>query len=243
MRYEGTVYRPPSEAGSLIIQATLSCPHNRCAFCGMYKDRKFRKRPREEVIEDLDLAPARYGPDAVRTIFLADANTAVLPTETLVTIGVAAHQRFPGLERIPASGSAMFLEKTSEQEWRRVAAAGITRIHSGLESGEEKIVESDDVVDLGLKRAVDAKLDGDQLEQIERPDPGSVQHQGRLCLGRDLVEGRAQERGLPGAHFTGQQDEPLASGDPVEERCQPLLVGLGEPEKSGIGGQGKRGFA
>ena len=99
MRYEGVVYRPPSEAGSLIIQATLSCPHNRCAFCAMYRDRKFRKRPLEEVIEDLDLALATYGPDAIRTIFLADGNTAVLPTEKLVTIGEAAHQRAAALPR------------------------------------------------------------------------------------------------------------------------------------------------
>ena len=136
MRYEGVVYRPPSEAGSLIIQATLSCPHNRCAFCAMYKNRKFRKRPLEQVIEDLDLALATYGPDAIRTIFLADGNTAVLPTRKLVAIGEAAHRRFPGLERITVYGSAKFLVKKSEEEWRRVAAAGITRIHSGLESGD-----------------------------------------------------------------------------------------------------------
>ncbi len=141
MRYEGIVYRPPSEAGSLIIQATLSCPHNRCAFCAMYKDRKFRKRPLEEVIEDLDLALAAYGPDAVRTIFLADGNTAVLPTEKLVAIGEAARQRFPGLERITTYGSAKFLVKKSEEEWRRVAEAGITRIHSGLESGDAVTLE------------------------------------------------------------------------------------------------------
>jgi len=141
LRYEGIVYRPPSEAGSLIIQATLSCPHNRCAFCAMYKDRKFRKRPLEEVIEDLDLALAAYGPDAVRTIFLADGNTAVLPTQKLVAIGEAARQRFPGLERITVYGSAKFLVKKSEEEWRRVAEAGITRIHSGLESGDAVTLE------------------------------------------------------------------------------------------------------
>lgn len=136
MRYQGTVYRPPSEAGSLVIQATLGCPHNRCAFCGMYAGRRFRVRPLDEVIEDLDLALRTYGPDGVQTIFLADGNTAVLPTKSLVAIGHAARARFPTLQRITVYGSAKFLVKKSLEEWRRVAAAGITRIHSGLESGD-----------------------------------------------------------------------------------------------------------
>ena len=136
MRYEGLVYRPPSEAGSLIIQATLACPHNRCAFCGMYKGRTFRVRPLDEVIEDLDIALRAYGPHRVRTIFLADGNTAVLPADKLCAIGEAARARFPALQRITMYGSAKFLVKKSVAEWQRVAAAGITRIHSGLESGD-----------------------------------------------------------------------------------------------------------
>jgi radical SAM superfamily enzyme YgiQ (UPF0313 family) len=136
MRYEGTVYRPPSEAGSLIIQATLACPHNRCAFCGMYKDRKFRTRPLDEIFEDLDMALEAYGAHGVRTIFLADGNTAVLSTAKLVAIGEAARQRFPDLRRITVYGSAKFLVKKSVEQWRQVAEAGITRIHSGLESGD-----------------------------------------------------------------------------------------------------------
>ncbi len=136
LRYEGVVYRPPSEAGSLIIQATVACPHNRCAFCGMYKGRAFRVRPLAEVIEDLDLALEAYGPHGVRTIFLADGNSAVLPADRLCAIGEAARARFVGLQRITMYGSAKFLVKKSVPEWRRVAAAGITRIHSGLESGD-----------------------------------------------------------------------------------------------------------
>jgi radical SAM superfamily enzyme YgiQ (UPF0313 family) len=142
MRYEGAVYRPPSEAGSLIIQATLACPHNKCAFCAMYKDRKFRVRPMQEIIEDLDIALAVYGPDRVETIFLADGNTAVLPTDKLVTIGEAARERFPHLRRITVYGSAKFLVKKSVDEWRRVAATGITRIHSGLESGDADTLQA-----------------------------------------------------------------------------------------------------
>jgi len=135
MRYEGVVYRPPSEAGSLIVQATIGCPHNRCAFCSMYKDKRFRARRTEEVIEDLDMALAAYGP-TVRTIFLADGNSAVLSTRRLTAIGDAAKERFPHLERITVYGSAKFLVKKSQDEWQQIARAGITRIHSGLESGD-----------------------------------------------------------------------------------------------------------
>jgi len=141
MRYEGTVYRPPSEAGSLIIQATIGCPHNRCGFCGMYSGKKFRARSLEEVFEDLDMAVATYGP-GVRTLFLADGNTAALPTDTLVAVAEAAKQRFAGLERITVYGSAKFLVKKSQEEWRRIAGAGITRIHSGLESGDPVTLEA-----------------------------------------------------------------------------------------------------
>ena len=140
MRYEGTVYRPPSEAGSLIIQATIGCPHNRCAFCGMYSDTQFRRRPTVEVIEDLDMALEAYG-HGVRTIFLADGNSAALPTDTLIELGEAAGERFPHLERITMYGSAKFLVKKSLEEWKRIAAAGITRVHSGLESGDPVTLE------------------------------------------------------------------------------------------------------
>lgn len=155
MRYEGTVYRPPSEAGSLIVQATLACPHNKCAFCGMYSGRKFHVRPLDEVIADLDSALRAYGPDGVETIFLADGNTAVLPTEKLVAIGAAAKARFPHLRRITTYGSAKFLVKKSLDQWRAVAAAGITRIHSGLETGDALTLRA---IDKGVTpaEAVDA---------------------------------------------------------------------------------------
>jgi radical SAM superfamily enzyme YgiQ (UPF0313 family) len=135
VRYEGTVYRPPSEAGSLIIQATIGCPHNRCAFCAMYSDKQFRRRPTREVIEDLDMAVEAYG-KGVRTIFLADGNTAALPAADLIEIGEEARQRFPHLERITMYGSAKFLTRKSREEWQQIADAGITRVHSGLESGD-----------------------------------------------------------------------------------------------------------
>lgn len=141
MRYEGVVYRPPSEAGSLILQATVGCPHNRCAFCGMYAGIRFRTRPLVELEEDLDSALDAYGP-GVRTVFLADGNTAVLPTERLVELCRAVRARFPAVERITAYGSARFLVRKTVEEWRRVASAGLTRIHSGLESGDLETLQA-----------------------------------------------------------------------------------------------------
>ena len=101
----------------------------------MYRDKRFRVRPTQDIITDLDMALEAYGA-GVRTIFLADGNSAILGTDRLVAIGEAAKARFPLLERITVYGSAKFLVKKSLDEWRAVAAAGIKRIHSGLESGD-----------------------------------------------------------------------------------------------------------
>jgi len=101
----------------------------------MYRTTRFRTRPTRDVIEDLDAAREAYGP-GVRTIFLADGNTAALSTSRLVAIGEAAQARFPQLERITIYGSARFLVKKSRNDWCRIAEAGIRRVHSGLESGD-----------------------------------------------------------------------------------------------------------
>jgi len=83
MRYEGPIYRPPSEAGSLLIQATVGCPHNRCTFCMVYKKGpRYRVRPVNDIIEDLETAKAACT-DTVRTIFFPAGNTIAAPTDTL----------------------------------------------------------------------------------------------------------------------------------------------------------------
>ena len=72
MRYEGTVYRPPSEARSLIIQVTIGCSHNTCTFCTMYKDKKFRIRRKEEIFMDLDEMSEAYGELPLRIFWLTE---------------------------------------------------------------------------------------------------------------------------------------------------------------------------
>ena len=85
MQYEGTLYRPPSEARSLIIQVTIGCAHNRCTFCNMYREKKFRVREKEEIMRDLDECRAYYGP-MVRRVFFADGDALVVKTELLLEL-------------------------------------------------------------------------------------------------------------------------------------------------------------
>lgn len=157
MRYEGTVYRPPSEANSLLIQATIGCPHNKCTFCQMYKGTRFRLRPVHEIKEDLAMARDYYG-DGIYSIFFPDGNTIIMKTDQLEEIFLYAGELFPKLQRITVYGSARFVNKKSLEDLRRLKAAGLTRVHTGMESGDDvtlerinKGVTSAEIVEAGLK--------------------------------------------------------------------------------------------
>ncbi|NLB53626.1 MAG: radical SAM protein [Syntrophomonadaceae bacterium] len=157
MRYEGTIYRPPSEANSLLIQATIGCPHNKCTFCAMYKDTKFRLRSVEDIKEDLTAARNYYG-DFISSIFFPDGNTIIMKTEQLLEIIHHAKELFPHLQRITVYGSARFINKKSESDLIRLREAGLTRIHTGMESGDDETLArvnkgttSEEIIAAGLK--------------------------------------------------------------------------------------------
>ncbi len=140
MRYEGPIYRPPSEADSLLIQATVGCPHNLCTFCMVYKQGvKFKVRPTREVKEDLEEAARTYG-STVRTIFLPAGNTIAMPTAALAEICRHATSLFPRLERLTVYGSAQYIVRKGLDNLRVLAEAGLKRIHLGLESGDDIIL-------------------------------------------------------------------------------------------------------
>ncbi|MFH1422160.1 MAG: radical SAM protein, partial [Planctomycetota bacterium] len=139
MRYEEPVYRPPSEAASLLIQATIGCPHNKCTFCGMYKGKRFRIRRVSEIKKDLDMAREFYGTD-VRTLFLPDGNTIFMKTKDLIEILQYAGKLFPKLTRITVYGSAKFLNLKSVDDFKSLREAGLSRIHAGIETGDDVLL-------------------------------------------------------------------------------------------------------
>jgi len=137
MRYEGPIYRPPSEADSLLIQATIGCPHNRCTFCMVYKNGpRYRSRPVDDIKEDILKAKSVYGPD-VRTMFLPAGNTIAMKTEDLAEVCCFAKSTFSSLERITVYGSSQFIHKKGPRQLEQLARAGLGRIHVGLESGDD----------------------------------------------------------------------------------------------------------
>ncbi|NBG87741.1 radical SAM protein [Isachenkonia alkalipeptolytica] len=140
MRYQGTVYRPPSERNSLVIQGTIGCPHNKCSFCTMYKDVQFRIRPVEEIKKDLDIAKEYYGA-FIETVFIADGNSILMKTEELLGMFRYTQELFPNLQRITLYGSAKYILLKSPEELRQLRAAGLKRLHSGMESGDDQVLK------------------------------------------------------------------------------------------------------
>ena len=135
MRYEGSIYRPPSEADSLILQVTIGCSHNKCTFCGSFKDKKFRVRSFEEVKEDVEEAKAyaRY----VRKVFIADGDALIIPQKMLVPIVQLIKDSFPKLERIGIYGNTKSILKKSVEELKELKKLGIGIIYLGVESGDQ----------------------------------------------------------------------------------------------------------
>lgn len=141
MRYQGPIYRPPSEADSLLIQATVGCPHNKCTFCMIYKNGpRFKIRSVNAIEADLREARRTYG-ESVRTLFLPSGNTIAMPTEKLAAVCRTAREIFPQLERITVYGSSQYIHQKGSADLEALAAAGLNRIHVGLESGDDTILK------------------------------------------------------------------------------------------------------
>ncbi len=199
MRYEGSVYRPPSEAYSLIIQVTIGCAHNKCTFCSMFKDKRFRVRKLEEVLEDLDSARRHYR--KVGRIFLADGDALVLKNKDLLVILDHIAKNFPECERVGIYGSPQDVLRKSKEELEELRDHGIGIIYIGAESGSDKVLT--DIV----KGATRAEI----IESVKRIEgagiPASV----------TFISGLAGKEGW--------EDHAIQSGTMISE-MEPSYVGL-----------------
>jgi len=133
--YDEPLFRPPSEAGSLIFQITIGCSQNTCKFCGMYKMKRFRIRTLGEVLAEIRSIPLRYRPN-VRRVFLADGDALIYPQQGLETILDALAETFPALTRVGAYASPNSLSTKSVEELAVLRGKKLRMLYFGLESGD-----------------------------------------------------------------------------------------------------------
>lgn len=138
MRYEGNIFRPFSEANSYILQCTVGCSHNKCTFCGMYKDKKYRERSLEEIKEDIAMARDHYGD--VEKVFLCDGDAIAMETTKLLEILKELDNSFPSLRHVGSYVGPQSTLTKSLSELVELKEAGLTKAYLGVETGDDSLL-------------------------------------------------------------------------------------------------------
>lgn len=139
LEYAFPLYRPPSEANSLIFQITLGCSFNQCSYCDMYRTKKYSERTWEEIKMEIDITSKSY-PDTKR-IFLADGDAINLSTERLVQILEYIYKKFPSLERVSCYAMPKNLLQKTDDELMTLRSAGLKMLYLGIESGSDTVLK------------------------------------------------------------------------------------------------------
>lgn len=199
MNYEGVVYRPPSEAKSLIVQVTIGCSHNQCSFCSMYRDKKFRIKETASIIKALKAYRKMY--PSVKRIFLADGDAFILKMDAWLEILKAIKTIFPECQKVSAYATPKDVLAKSVEDLKLLKAQGLTMLYMGIESGSDAILSD-------INKGVTSK------EIIEA---GQRVVQGGIKLSVTLISGLGgQEK---------WQEHALASSKVISE-INPDFVGL-----------------
>jgi radical SAM superfamily enzyme YgiQ (UPF0313 family) len=139
VRYEGNIFRPFSEANSYLLQCTIGCSHNGCTFCGMYKDKKFRIRSIDEIMEDIRLAKAHYRD--LEKVFLCDGDAIAIETGMLLDIIKMLYETFPSLRHVGSYVGPRSTLSKSMDELRTLRVAGLTKAYIGVETGDDDLLK------------------------------------------------------------------------------------------------------
>lgn len=194
MRYEGWLYRPPSEARSYILQATIGCSWNKCTYCDMYRDKQFRLRELDEVFEDLDMARATYGPD-VEKVFVADGDALIMPISHWRPILERISELFPGVRQVSCYAMATNVQGKSAAELQELRELGLNLLYIGPESGDPGV----------LKRIAKGSTFEDHVEAAEKARQAGMKQSVIFLLGAGGVE-RSEEHARESARLATAMD-------------------------------------
>ena len=177
MRYEGKIYRPPSEADAYILQATIGCSWNHCTYCDMYREKQYRVRDLEETLADIRAARQAIGP-RVEKIFVADGDALAMDVPHWEAILRACRESFPSLRRVSSYATAMNLLEKSESDLTALREQGLTQLYIGPESGD----------DATLKRIAKGATFADHVEGARRAHAAGMKLSAIFLLGAGGTE-------------------------------------------------------
>lgn len=138
--YDYPLYRPPSEAYSLILQVSIGCSHNACTFCTMYKGKKYRQKTWPEIDHLIKDASRQY--PRTNRIFLADGNALGLPEEILIQVLENLYLSFPALERVSIYGGPNDALQKTDADLKALHSKGLSLVYLGIESGSDQILKN-----------------------------------------------------------------------------------------------------
>jgi radical SAM superfamily enzyme YgiQ (UPF0313 family) len=139
IEYEGMVIRPPSEADSILLQVTLGCSHNKCSFCGTYKDKRFRIKSDERILKDIRLF-SQFGRRQDR-VFLMDGDALIIPQKRLVWILEQIKEHLPWVKRVGLYANAKSIGMKSDEELKQLKALGVGIVYLGVETGHPGLLK------------------------------------------------------------------------------------------------------
>lgn len=199
MRYEGQIYRPPSEADAYILQATIGCSWNHCTYCDMYRDKTFRVRELQETLEDIRSAGEAFGA-RVSKVFVADGDALVLPMSHWEAILEACRDAFPSAKRVSAYATAMNLNEKSPETMRRLRELGLSQLYMGPETGD----------DVTFKRIAKGSNFDEHVEAARRAHEAGMKVSAIFLLGAGGIE-RSEEHAEASARLITEMDPEFVS--------------------------------
>jgi len=225
MRYEGNIYRPPSEADAFILQATVGCSWNACTYCDMYRAKKFRVRDLDEILEDIDRGAEQWG-GLVRKVFVADGDPLMMGLDQWAAILQRCNERFPILKRVSTYATAINLLRKTPDELSRLAEMGLKLLYVGPESGD----------DITLKRIAKGADFDDHVRAAARARDAGLQMSVIFLLGaggleRSLVHAEASARLLTemDPQFVSLLTLTVIPGTPIARQLERGRFQLPEP--------------
>lgn len=213
MRYEGKIYRPPSEADAYIVQATIGCSWNRCTYCDMYREKVYRVRETDAVLEDLRTAAA-IARSRVDKVFVADGDALGMPMENWLPLLAAAQAGFPLLRRVSCYATAINILQKTPEELATLRAAGLSRLYVGPESGD----------DATLKRIAKGSTFAEHAEAAARARAAGIELSVIVLLGiagteraREHAEGTARLITAMDPAYVGALTTTVVPGTPLHK--------------------------